>query len=75
MIRNLLKSAALKKNFTSCTRMISINSSNMSKFKVKTNFKKETIELFDEDKSNAVNFVKSLEFPFVWLRDNCQVNN
>lgn len=45
-----------------------VHSDKQHKFTIKVNAAKETIELVD---SNYVTDV--YEYPFVWLRDNCQV--
>lgn len=84
MIRNFLKSASIAstirrdskniKNFHRLfIRTLSVEhiNVNFSKISVKTNFQNEMIELYDDDASST----KPFEFPFIWLRDNCQVRD
>jgi hypothetical protein len=74
MFSKFLKSAAIVANGSRARhkslpiRFLSVCNAKFSKITVKTNFQNETIELYeDENKS------KPMEFPFIWLRDNCSV--
>ena len=77
MIRNILKRTAIrKKNYVLPSKGVRASSSNNRKInlEVKINQQNETFELHDAEVSAASGKQKRLEFPFVYLRDNCQVS-
>lgn len=79
MIRQILKRVAIrKKDYALPTKGVRASSSNNRKInlEVKINQQNETFEfeLHDAEVSAASGKQKRLEFPFVYLRDNCQVS-
>lgn len=78
MIRQVLKRIAIRKrDYASQAKIIrASSSSNAGKInlEVKINQENETFELHDAEVSAVSGKQKKLEFPFVFLRDNCQVS-
>lgn len=77
MIRQILKRIAIRKrDYALPSKIVRASSSNNGKInlEVKINQQNETFELLDAEVSAVSGKQKKLEFPFVYLRDNCQVS-
>lgn len=77
MIRQVLKRIAIRKrDYAPLSEIVRTSSSSTGKInlEVKINQQNETFELHDAEVSTVSGKQKKLEFPFVYLRDNCQVS-
>jgi hypothetical protein len=77
MLRQFLKRVAvIRKQQDYCCNFVRALSSDVGKvnLEVKINQRNETFELHDTEIDASSGKQKKFEFPFVYLRDNCQVN-
>lgn len=76
MIRQVLKQIAIANKKCPSKEIVRALSSEAGKvkFEVKINQQNETFELHDAEVEAASGKQKKYEFPFVYLRDNCQVS-
>lgn len=73
MLRQILKRVAIRNREYAQTRFIGATSVN--NLEVKINQQNETFEVTNDAEVEAASGKhEKLEFPFVWLRDNCQVS-
>lgn len=74
MLRQILKQIVISKRDYAAPKLINrASSSDTKKLRVKINQENETFELHDVEIDATSGKPKKFEFPFVYLRDNCQV--
>lgn len=75
MLRKFFKQIAIRKQDYARRKFVRASSSDGKKFnlEVKINRANETFELHDAEIDVTSGKQKKFEFPFVYLRDNCQV--
>lgn len=76
MFRQILQRTAIRnQNYASPSKIIRASSSSGKiNLEVKINQENETFELHNAEDGAVSGKQKTLEFPFVYLRDNCQVS-
>jgi hypothetical protein len=77
MLRQILKRIAIRSRDYASAQLTRESSSDGGKnnFQVKINEQNETFELHETEVETASGKQKKFEFPFVYLRDNCQVRS
>lgn len=74
MIRQILKQIVIaKKDYATKEIVRALSSAGKINFDVKINRQNATFELHDAEVETASGKQKKYAFPFVYLRDNCQV--
>lgn len=76
MLRQILKQIAIRKRDYAPAQLVRASSNSCGKLnlEVKINQHNESFELHDAEVEAASGKQKKFEFPFVYLRDNCQVS-
>jgi hypothetical protein len=73
MLRRILKQIVIRNRDYATQTSLSRVSSRKVNLEVKINKENETFELHDAEVDATSGKQKKFEFPFVYLRDNCQV--